>query len=197
MCSQLSETAPAWGRLVAPWAEYVAHTLWVGRSSSSRPATRLTQRHKREAKGKIISLAIAPPVPEKVCLGCGKAIAKGSTHCPVCIVEVSRTRMLELACKGRIASKSTESLARVAATQRRQALAWRRWDPVSKPEWLTQEVYEQKIKPSLFRSSISQVAKALRVSIPYAANIRLGRRRPHQRHWLMLAQLAGLSNLDI
>jgi CRISPR-associated endonuclease Cas1 len=190
MCSQLSETAPTWGRLVAPWAEYVAHTLWVGRSSSSRPATRLTQRHKREAKGKIISLAIATPVRKKVCLGCGKAIAKGSTHCAVCVVEVSRTRMLEIARKGRIASKSAESLARVAATQRRQALAWRRWEPSSKPEGLTQEVYDHKIKPSLLRSSISQIANALKVSIPYAANIRLGRRRPHQRHWQALSQLA-------
>jgi CRISPR-associated endonuclease Cas1 len=191
MCSQLSETAPTWGRLVAPWAEYVAHALWVGRSSSSRPATPLTQRHKREAKGKITSFVIAPPVPEKVCLGCGKAIAKGSTHCAVCIVEVSRTRMLELARKGRIASKSPESLARVSETQRHQALAWRRWDPSSKPEWLTKVLYNDKIKPVLLQSSISQIAGALKVSIPYAANIRLGKRRPHPRHWQLLAQLVG------
>jgi len=26
LCSQLSETAPTWGKLVAPWAEYVART---------------------------------------------------------------------------------------------------------------------------------------------------------------------------
>jgi hypothetical protein len=194
MCSQLSETAPTWGRLVAPWAEYVTHTLRIGRSSSSGPATRLTQQHKREAKGKIISFAITPPVPEKVCLGCGKAIAKGSTHCAVCIVEVSRTRMLELARKGRIASKSAESLARVAATQHRQALAWRRWDRSSKPDWLTEQVYDDKIKPSLLQSSISQIANALKVSIPYAANVRLGRRRPHPRHWQALAQIVGISS---
>jgi CRISPR-associated endonuclease Cas1 len=196
MCSQLSETAPTWGRLVAPWAEYVMHTLWAGRSRCSRPATRLTQRHKREAKDEIISLAIATPLPEKVCLGCGKAIAKGSTHCAVCIVEVSRTRMLELARKGRIASKSAESLARVAVTQRRQALAWRRWDSSSQPNWLTEHVYIEKIKPSLLQFSISQIAGALKVSIPYAANIRLGRRRPHQRHWRALAELASVRTED-
>jgi hypothetical protein len=194
MCSQLSETAPTWGRLVAPWAEYVTHTLRIGRSSSSGPATRLTQQHKREAKGKIISFAITPPVPEKVCLGCGKAIAKGSTHCAVCIVEVSRTRMLELARRGRIASKSADSLAQVAATQRRQALAWRRWNPSSNPEWLTEKVYNEKIKPSLLKSSISRIADSLKVSIPYAANIRLGKRIPHRRHWDALAQLASISN---
>src|SRR6266852_8960584 len=27
LCSKLSETAPTWGRLVAPWAEYIAHSL--------------------------------------------------------------------------------------------------------------------------------------------------------------------------
>jgi hypothetical protein len=100
--------------------------------------------------------------------------------------------MLELARQGRIASKSPESRARVAATQRSQALAWRRWDPSSKPDWLTLEMYNEKIKPSLLRSSISQISSALKVSIPYAANIRLGRKQPHQRHWLVLAQLAGL-----
>jgi hypothetical protein len=100
--------------------------------------------------------------------------------------------MLELSRQGRIASKTPESRARVAATQQRQALAWRRWDPLSKPEWLTQEVYNQKIKPSLLRSSISQIANALKVSIPYGANIRLGKRKPHMRHWLRLAEVVGL-----
>jgi CRISPR-associated endonuclease Cas1 len=37
ICSQLSETAPTWGKLVAPWAEYVAHMLWTGRSGSNGP----------------------------------------------------------------------------------------------------------------------------------------------------------------
>ena len=44
LCTKLSETASTWGKLVAPWAEYVAHMLWAGRSSSKGPATRLTQR---------------------------------------------------------------------------------------------------------------------------------------------------------
>jgi len=51
---ELSQTARMWGRAVAPFAEWVARTLW----SNSRkpgdqvaPPTRLTQRHKREAKG--------------------------------------------------------------------------------------------------------------------------------------------------
>jgi hypothetical protein len=139
-----------------------------------------------------ISVPAPAPRPSNSCAGCGKTVAPGSTHCAVCVVPVSRERMLELSRQGRIASKTPESRARVAATQQRQALAWRRWDPLSKPEWLTQEVYNQKIKPSLLRSSISQIANALKVSIPYGANIRLGKRKPHMRHWLRLAEVVGL-----
>jgi CRISPR-associated endonuclease Cas1 len=51
LCSKLSETAPTWGRLVAPWAEYVARAFWTTTSKSKVSATRLTQQHRREAKG--------------------------------------------------------------------------------------------------------------------------------------------------
>jgi hypothetical protein len=51
--AKLSETVPAWGRLVAPYAERIATLLWSGRQSSgSGPAARLTQRRKREARGR-------------------------------------------------------------------------------------------------------------------------------------------------
>jgi hypothetical protein len=43
---------------------------------------------------------------------------------------------------------------------------------------------------SLSRSTITS---AIGVSIPYASEIRLGRRRPHARHWLALAQLTNVS----
>ena len=72
ICSQLSETAPTWGRLVAPWAEYVAHTLWANRSSTKGPATRLTQRHKREAKGRPSFPTVEAPKIDRLCPGCGK-----------------------------------------------------------------------------------------------------------------------------
>jgi CRISPR-associated endonuclease Cas1 len=191
---QLSETAPTWARAVAPIAEWVARAFWSTIKKPDVPvATRLTQTNKRKAKGKTISGSEQAPCPNNSCVGCGGAVAKGSTHCAVCVVSVSRERMLELARQGRIASKSPECRARLAATQRGQALAWRRWEPSEKPEWLTAEIYDDKIKPALLQSSISQIAGALKVSIPYAANIRLGRRQPHPRHWQALAKLAGFS----
>ncbi len=52
---RLSETAPTWGRAVAPFAEWVARTLSSTISKPNRqigPATRLTQRHRREAQAR-------------------------------------------------------------------------------------------------------------------------------------------------
>jgi hypothetical protein len=52
---RLSETGPIWGRAVAPLAEWMARTLWSDRNRTKRetaPATRLTQSHRSEAKGK-------------------------------------------------------------------------------------------------------------------------------------------------
>ena len=87
---KLSETAPTWGRAVAPLAEWVAATLWSGRrkpnSGVSLP-TRLTQRRKREAKGgSSLPSPISPPRRENLCRGCGKTIQIGSSNCAECAV---------------------------------------------------------------------------------------------------------------
>jgi len=54
MCTKLSGTVFVWGKLVAPWAEYVARTLWAGpRSGRSRLSvlpTRLTQQRRIDVK---------------------------------------------------------------------------------------------------------------------------------------------------
>jgi hypothetical protein len=70
LCSKLSETAPTWGKLVAPWAEFVAHSLWSGRASRARSVsgfkTPLTQSHRREAKGSPVPKAQLPRI-ERAC----------------------------------------------------------------------------------------------------------------------------------
>ena len=78
----LSETAPIWRHAVAPIAEWVARELWSTVSKPKRepaPATRLTQRRKREAKG----ASPLPPNPsaprqERICRTCGARIASDS-----------------------------------------------------------------------------------------------------------------------
>jgi CRISPR-associated endonuclease Cas1 len=191
---RLSQTAPTWGRAVAPVAEWVARAFWSTiRKPDSPLATRLTQSVKREARGGRSTPVVPAPSPQSICQGCGKVIAAGSTNCAVCAVPVSRQRMSDVARLGRAASKSPAARARVSATQRRQATARYGWSPSSQPDWLSESTYTAKIRPLLVRSSISEIASALDVSFPYAAAIRAGRRRPHPRHWQLLAGLAGVS----
>jgi len=189
----LSETAPIWRRPVAPIAEWFARAIW---STIRRPetplVTRLTQSNKLAAKGKRPPVPRRAPQPRNICMGCGKEVAAGSTHCAVCAVEASRTKMTEIAKQGRLASKTPESRARLATTQRRQATARWNWNPTSQPDWLTQEFYEDQIRPALVNCSLSQIAAALGVSILYASDIRRGR-RPHPRHWKALAKLVGVT----
>jgi CRISPR-associated endonuclease Cas1 len=192
ICSQLSETAPTWGRLVAPWAEYVAHALWADRSVSKAPATRLTQRHKREAKGHT-SLPPAVPIPkrENLCRGCGKTIQSGRVNCARCAVDKATKNMLDAARIGRLTANGPKAQAKRAEKARKNALAQHSWKPSEKPAWLTQELFEQKIQSLLANVSMSSIRSSIGVSKWYASKIRQGY-RPHPRHWLKLAQLAGL-----
>jgi hypothetical protein len=124
---RLSETAPTWGRAVAPLAEWVARTLWSRDSKSAKslgPATRLTQRHKREAKG---SSALPPSIPipgrEHICRGCGKTIRVGRTHCGQCAIDDATQRLADAARLGRVAARSSEARAKHVASRRRHAQA--------------------------------------------------------------------------
>jgi CRISPR-associated endonuclease Cas1 len=82
--ARLSETAPTWGRAVAPFAEWVARTLASGISKPNRqirPATRLTQGHRRLAKGADPLPVASAPRPEHACRFCGTPIASGRSYC--------------------------------------------------------------------------------------------------------------------
>jgi hypothetical protein len=70
------------------------------------------------------------------------------------------------------------------------------WKPSDLPDWLSENVYREKIQPLLKAVAISSISSALNISEPYAPDIRAGKRLPHPRHWLALAQLVGFSSLD-
>jgi hypothetical protein len=96
-----------------------------------------------------------------------------------------------------LAALTPQALARLAATRRQHAIAERAWKVSDQPAWLTEQVYAEVIQPRLRAISISAVVSALGISRPYAVAIRLGRRRPHPRHWQTLANLAGVSRTAI
>jgi CRISPR-associated endonuclease Cas1 len=194
---QLSETASMWRQAVAPFAEWVTRTLWISMKKSKRepaPATHLTQGRKREAKGK----PAVPPAergvqPQGVCRLCGKPVSPGSGVCASCAPTAAAERLSKVGKYGRKIAHTPEVHARIAETHRRIAAARASWDPASQPAWLNEDVYMQRIQPLLAKASTSAISTAIGVSWPYARDIRIGKCRPHPRHWQTLATLVGVS----
>ena len=190
---ELSQTAPMWERAVAPIAEWVAQILWSKSTKPTNqvpPPTRLTQRHKREAKGEApIPISEHKPKRPNLCRGCGKVIRTRRQHCAQCAVEDATKRLAEAARRGRVAARNPGARAKQGATRRRHADACSTWHPASQPAWLTDEFYSEKVQPLLATMSSSAIASRIAVSRGYAGRIREGY-RPHPRHWLTLAELA-------
>ncbi len=194
-CAKLSETAPVWGTLVSPWAEYVARTLWATTSPSKserKLSTPLTQQHRRSAKGRPAFPQVKAPKPERLCRGCGKAVLGTSINCSDGDLDVATKRLVEAARAGRIAGHTPEAIAREAATHRKHAQARAAWNPAKQPAWLTDRVFSEKIQPALAQASATAIAKIIGVSRWHAGRIREGY-RPHPRHWPALAQFVGVS----
>lgn len=192
---KLSDTASVWGKLVAPWAEYVTGTLWKRRRGSDSFPTRLTQQSRRQAKGGLPISAPRTPEPERVCRGCGKRIRPESTECLTCSIESSTKRLIEGAKIGRIAGHTPEAIAKERASQRRHAQARSLWQSSNQPAWLTPKFYSERIKPLLATVSTSQMARGIGVSRWYAGRIRKGY-LPHPRHWRRLASLVGIAQVE-
>jgi len=197
LCTRLSETAPTWGKLVAPWAEYVARTLWASTSrprGSRLPSTPLTQQHRRKAKGQLVPASVPAPRPQKVCRGCGAMLGSSQgKQCALCGVSVSRANMIEIARRGRIASKSAVSRERMSVSQKQQRAARRGWLSSSLPAWLTQSTYREMILPKLATVTVPALARTMNVTEPYAAEVRKGRHVPHPMHWQALAAVVGVT----
>jgi CRISPR-associated endonuclease Cas1 len=196
LAARLSETAPTWGRAVAPVAEWVAQTLWTKNRKPPRGEkalpTPLTQRRRSEGRGNEFNPNTTPaPRPRNVCAGCG-ATTKEGQNCPKCGREISRDKLIELAKVGRVAAQSPESNRKRIETHLRHAAAKRAWHSSPKLDWLTFDFYDEAIQPNLNGITISTLASTLDVSEAYAANIRKGRYRPHPRHWESLAKLVGV-----
>ena len=190
LAKRLCETADTWRKFAAPIAEWLVREFWKTIRRPDMPfTTRLTQDNKRAVKGAAPMPAPQAPAAQHLCAGCGKIIPPASTNCSSCAVEGLRVRMVDVARKGRIASRSPLARARLSETQRRQTTDCHSWSPADHPKWLTEDVYTNQIQPRLPNYSLSKIASAMGVSIPYASDIRRGGRRPHPRHWLSLSQL--------
>jgi CRISPR-associated endonuclease Cas1 len=195
--AQLSETAPIWRRAIAPHAEKAAKILWQGRSKRSpfNPLpTRLTQSMRSRVVNATTSTTPVLPETQPRCGVCGETVTTGSRYCVSCVPIANRENLLEQAKLGRIATHSPTAEARRSATQRKQFDAIRKWKPSELPDWLNEKTYRSKILPHLSKFTVKAIRLALDVSHPYATNIRRGTTIPHPRHWVKLANLAGISH---
>jgi len=196
LCTKLSETAPMWRKLIAPWAEFVMRQLWAGRSSRSQhdplPPTRLTQQRKREVKGSTFSPVAKSPKMQRVCRGCGRQINPPHEHCKKCAGDLATKRLVEGAKLGRIVAHSETANKSRINTQRRHDLARREWLQCGQPT-VPASVYKSEIQPRLSTITNRAIMRVLKVSWVYASHIRRGLRIPHPRHWKALADLAGFT----
>jgi CRISPR-associated endonuclease Cas1 len=196
LASRLAETADTWRWALAPVAELVTRSLWSTQKNPDRqrgPATHLTQRHRREANN------VAPPgkhrsnaKPQSFCRTCGVPVAPGRSYCAACAVAYSTKNIAKAGEERRKKSVSPEAQARRAESARKNAIAQWHWDPSTLPEWLTQDSYANKIHPLLAKAPVTAIVSAIGVARSSAVEIRRGRRIPHPRHWLKLAELVGL-----
>jgi CRISPR-associated endonuclease Cas1 len=150
---KLSETAPAWGRAVAPLAEWTAQALWDSirkpPSGVQRLPTRLTQQRRSEGRGAEFALAAShAPRPQSACISCGASTGRGR-HCLKCAKEVSGKKLTELAKVGRVEAQAPEAQRKRSQTQQRHEAAKRKWSTAPKRTWPNEKTYQQEIQPRL------------------------------------------------
>jgi hypothetical protein len=132
-----------WRRLPQPETLLrIIPTLGIDAKGKSKrepaPATRLTQRRRREMKGSSSRTSSEPvPRPERICVVCGTALATGRSYCRSCAVPVAIENLAAVAAAGRVAGQMTshgpEAQARRANARRRHARAASAWQPSSLP----------------------------------------------------------------
>ena len=199
LTEKLSETSPIWARAVAPVAEWLAQALWSTRKKADSEQllpTRLTHRRRSEGRGKEFASATIPsPKRARLCKLCGAEGVK-NRYCRSCGVEVSRENMTRAALIRHTKPRTLRAQAHMSKALSGHAVANTWWEPSSLPAWLTEKCYQREVQPKLRSIKVREIAEALRVSRPYAALIRSGRKLPHQRHWEALAKLAKISTGD-
>lgn len=195
--SDLSQTAPIWRRAVAPYSEWLAHTLWstlLGSERKKPPATRLTQRRNREAQGGApMSPTPVPPKPQSVCKICGTSIRSDRKYCGSCAVTFQNEQIRAAAkSAGTVAAHSASAKALRSESHDTIRPAMSAWDPLPSRTVECRKL-RTKIQPLLASVTTSAIATALGVSWVYASHIRAGAKHPHPRHFLKLAELVRYS----
>ncbi len=128
------------------------------------------------------------PKADHRCTGCGKSIRPQHEQCADCAAPIYQ-RNFEA---GRRVAHTGDARAKRAITNKAQAELIKKWNPADLPQWLTRGFYMSRIVPALPQVTKAQIRASLKISEPHANYIQRGKRIPHARHWLALAELAGV-----
>ena len=154
LTERLTHTASMWARAVAPHAEMIARQFWSRRKRTlTRERFRLALRKLTNATRKAPPRTTSPqkPKPVRICRLCGADLKRGNSTCSACSPSVARENLLIVAELGRIKTHSPTAEARRGATQAKQRLAQRNWNPESQPSWLNEDIFRRRIQPLLAR----------------------------------------------
>lgn len=202
LTGHLADLSPVAGR----YAELVARIFAKASPTPIEGTTPITGAKLRESRGGLVNAPeMMRSTAPKSCKKCGVPLASRSkaTMCRDCYeknrielsaatIHAGHKRLAELREQG-IDPRSTEaSRARRAESQSKAQRANAAWRPTAEEEALTDEWYQTVLLPALSQVPFRQIRNALGVADSTAVRYRAGRLRPHKRHWLVLARLAGV-----
>jgi CRISPR-associated endonuclease Cas1 len=205
---RLAETAPAWGRAIAPFAESTARMLANNPGSSiGRVPTPLTQDNRSKGRegirGKLLKRTQAKPsAPPPACRFCGTILPdRKRRFCDDCLPAYEHEREARFAAagpaalermrsEGRDPTKTPEARAkrrRAQSHRNKEAAEWESTHPGDRPD---PETFRREILPGLQALPLSKLVEVTGLSVRHCSRIRRGISIPHPRHWPSLRTLA-------
>ena len=180
---RLGATGPLWARLLGPVARKIASDL---SSAQERAPVR------RGPTPPATMPANKPQALPHTCRECGNDRPRGQNLCLVCARAAQTKTFTVILAKARAGAHNAAAQESRAHTTKRNAIAVKLWEESGEPR-LAAKVYDRNVLPLLSHLKTAAIASALQVSESYAAQIRKGERRPHQRHWPVLSRLLATS----
>jgi CRISPR-associated endonuclease Cas1 len=192
---QLAETAPHWGRLIAPVVERAAKRFAAAPGSRIESLTTpLTGTNRSAARDrKRITVSPRTPKPKETCRGCGGPVpARQRLYCDACLParrhehdsNLHKSALAALQARkgaGDHATRSKTVNSKRAAQSQARLGAERAWEATH--EWPDPSEFAREILPAIQTVRTRDLERATGLSRRYLAQIRRGEMTPHPRHW--------------
>jgi CRISPR-associated endonuclease Cas1 len=202
----LAETAPQWGKVLAPVVERVAKAFADGRGSRvGRLPTKLTQANRSAGRDHLRRQprtvnARHRGLERSICRGCGTDVVADQAWCKDCRpniklqagldgLESARAVRAELRKQGHDPAASVNAKAKRNAALRRRHREKATWDS-DHPQVIDPAEFHRNVLPLIQEIPVRRLAALTGLSVSYCALIRRGLHTPHPRWWDVLAEMA-------